>query len=382
MRKNAALIAGLLLVTGLVGVSHVSAAAERTPWIGVYMQELTPQLREAMDYRGNGGVLLNGVVPDGPAAQAGLRKGDVVARVNSRDVDSPEGLSEMVRAARVGQSLSVEVFRDGGRRIVSVWPKERPEEVKYRVRRLEGQEPPEGIEAPETPGSPGPIIWHSRPSPDGKRRTERIIIRDLKDRGDLDEIGELEGLKGLKDLQGLKELRDLPGHEVFRVPGGGMGFLGVASGVRLGVRVEPLSPKLGDYFGLKDDKGVLVLEVIEDTPAEKAGLEPGDVITEVDGDPVANARDLVGALRGKEGKVALRVVRHGTPRTVEAELEGPGNARMFREQLGDRPGVQKRIMPRGTKREDLRNELDQVRKQLEELRQRLDEGQGGGDGEE
>jgi hypothetical protein len=89
------------------------------------------------------------------------------------------------------------------------------------------------------------------------------------------------------------------------------------------------------------------------------------------------------ALRGKEGKVALRVVRHGTPRTVEAVLENdaPTRIRIFDDQLGNRPGVQKRNMLRRTDRGDLRHELDQLKQQLEELRQRLDEQQGDGGGE-
>jgi len=76
-------------------------------------------------------------------------------------------------------------------------------------------------------------------------------------------------------------------------------------------------------------------------------------------------------------------VRHGTPRTIEAELERtePIRTRVFGDELGDRPGVQKRNMLRRTDRGDLRHELDQLKQRLEELRQRLDEQPGDG-GEE
>jgi C-terminal processing protease CtpA/Prc len=126
-----------------------------------------------------------------------------------------------------------------------------------------------------------------------------------------------------------------------------------------------------------------VLEVLKDTPAERAGLEAGDVITRAGDAAVANGMDLVGALRGKEGKVALQVVRHGTPRTIGAELERtePTRIRVFGDELGDRPGVQKRNLLRRTDRGDLRHELDRLEQQMEELRQRLDEQQEG-DGEE
>ena len=144
---------------------------------------------------------------------------------------------------------------------------------------------------------------------------------------------------------------------------------------RLGVRVEPLNPALGDYFALKDGKGALVLEVLKDRPAEKAGLLPGDVITRVDDQAVANSVDLVEALRGKEGKVALRVVRHGTPRTIEATLDEPGPT--WVEKPGtpsdEGPAVRKRIVMRPTERGDLRHELDRLKQELEKLRQQLEQ---------
>ena len=309
-----------------------------------------------MDYRGDGGVILTRVVPNGPAARAGLRNGDVVVRVNSRTVDSPAELQDVVHACRVGQSVSVEVFRGGERHILSVWLEARPDEAKS------GVETPEAPEAPEA--TPPPVV-HVLPAPDGQRHERRVVIRDLKG---------LQNLEGLKNLEGLEEL-DLPG--------GVAGLQGVVSRGRLGVRIESLSPGLGDYFGLKDGKGALVLEVLEGTPAERAGLKAGDVITRADGQAVTNGMDLVGALRGKDGRVALRVVRHGTPRTVEAVLEKvePTRVHIFKDELGDRPGVQKRIILRTTDRDDLRHELDQLQQRLEELRQRLDERQEGDGGD-
>jgi membrane-associated protease RseP (regulator of RpoE activity) len=252
MRKNAVLIAGFLLVTALAGVDHARAAGQ-TPWLGVYMQELTHELREGIGYRGDGGVILTAVVADGPAARAGLRRGDVVVRVDSRTVDSPAELQDIVRTARVGKSVSVEAFRAGERRIVSVWLAARPGEVKHGLETREAPEAPEAPEVPEAPEASEPPVWRTNPSPDGQRHVKRIVIRDLKG---------LEGLEGLKELD---------------LPGGFMGALGTASRGRLGVRIESLNPKLGDYFGLKDGKGVLVLEVLKDTPAERAALEAGGV---------------------------------------------------------------------------------------------------------
>jgi len=359
MRKNAAfvaraaLVAGLLLVTGIGGASRARAAVEQQPWLGVYLQELTPDLREGMDYRGDGGVIVSRVVTGGPAERAGLRNGDVIVRVNSRTVNTPAGLQNVIRTARVGQSISVEIFRDGERRYLSARLEARPSDEEGAGGTIESPEEPEAPEAPEAPVPPEP--------PGRELGRRRVIIRDLG---------------GMHDLQGLEELKGLD------LPNGMMG-LAAASRGRLGVRIESLSPVLGEYFGLPDGKGALVLEVLKGTPAERAGLKPGDVITRAGDQAVTNGTDLVNVLRGKEGKVALRVVRHGTPRTVEAELEKDANTgyRLFDERLGGRPGVQKRIIQRTTDREDLRHELDQLRQQLDELRQRLDAKQGKDGGE-
>ncbi len=60
----------------------------------------------------------------------------------------------------------------------------------------------------------------------------------------------------------------------------------------LGVYLQPLTEELATSFGLKDTKGALVSDVMPDSPAEKAGLKPGDVILEFNGNPVSDARDL------------------------------------------------------------------------------------------
>jgi serine protease Do len=59
----------------------------------------------------------------------------------------------------------------------------------------------------------------------------------------------------------------------------------------LGVKIQPLTQDLATSFGLKDHNGVLVAQVEPGTPAEKAGLKQGDVITSLDGKPVTNIGD-------------------------------------------------------------------------------------------
>ena len=53
-----------------------------------------------------------------------------------------------------------------------------------------------------------------------------------------------------------------------------------------------MSPELSEYYGVKNGKGVLVTEVFPGDPADKAGIQPKDIISEVNGKSVASSRDL------------------------------------------------------------------------------------------
>jgi len=91
----------------------------------------------------------------------------------------------------------------------------------------------------------------------------------------------------------------------------------------LGVQVQDLNKDLAPYFKVEEKGGVLVVEVSKNTPAEKAGLKAGDVITRVGDEKITDADDLVQALRDYEAgaKVSIQYVRQGKNATVQAELE-------------------------------------------------------------
>jgi serine protease Do len=93
----------------------------------------------------------------------------------------------------------------------------------------------------------------------------------------------------------------------------------------LGISAEDLSGQLGSYFGALDGEAILVREVKPGTPAEKAGLKAGDVITKVDGVRVQTVSDLREKLRDKRDKktVSLSVLRKGTEMSLNVEVEQP-----------------------------------------------------------
>ncbi|MFQ5695283.1 MAG: PDZ domain-containing protein [Terriglobia bacterium] len=107
----------------------------------------------------------------------------------------------------------------------------------------------------------------------------------------------------------------------------------IARGPRLGISADEVSGQLAGYFGVTE--GVLVREVHSETPAEKAGLQAGDVITQVDEEKVATVRDLRRALRAeREGnQVTLTIVRDKREQTLPVELERPEPRRRSRDRM-------------------------------------------------
>lgn len=110
--------------------------------------------------------------------------------------------------------------------------------------------------------------------------------------------------------------------------GDNKGFLFVpGKGGYLGVHLQELNKDLAEYFGVKKGEGALVLKVGENTPAEKAGLKAGDVITRIGDKEVAEPEDVHKIVLDLEegNNVAIEVVRHKKKMTVTAEVgERPG----------------------------------------------------------
>jgi len=99
----------------------------------------------------------------------------------------------------------------------------------------------------------------------------------------------------------------------------------------LGVNIQDLTPELAQSFGLKENKGALVAQVSPDSPAQKAGVESGDIITGFDGRAIADSKDLSRTVAATPvGKtVAVRIIHNGkeVERQVKiGEMEEPSSA--------------------------------------------------------
>src|SRR5262245_59606617 len=221
------------------------------------------------------GVVVDDVRPDSPAEKAGVKRSDVIVTFDGERVRSVRQFSRLVQETPPGRTVKATLLRDGKQQDVQITPREGRGVLR------------------------GAYV-------DGDRFRERM-----------------------RDLEALRDR--LPDVNVWR---GGPPFNfsdipGAISGVRLGVDVDPVTDQLAQYFGAKE--GVLIRTVIEGTPASRAGLKAGDVITSIDGQPVRSREDLVRALRdAKSDELTIGIVRDRKETSVKARIEPTRRTRGMR----------------------------------------------------
>ncbi len=98
-------------------------------YLGVMSQKLSPEMASALKLPHATGALVADVEPNGPAAKAGLRPGDVVTAVDGKAVDDPRALARQVAALRPGTSTEVTVLRDGAEQKLAMTAAALPEKV-------------------------------------------------------------------------------------------------------------------------------------------------------------------------------------------------------------------------------------------------------------
>lgn len=164
-----------------------------------------------------------------------------------------------------------------------------------------------------------------------------------------------------------------------------------AGGAWLGVQVRELGEQLGAYFGAKDG-GALVESVVEDSPAQKAGFQAGDVILALDGEPVADPDDVITTVRGKEkgDTIEAKVLRKGKEMTLKAELaereDGPAVVRglgktphelLLRKYRSGGPEheeimrLHRELAPGSDEIENLHADIAELRAMIDELREKM-----------
>lgn len=336
---------GLLPGLFALGIAGVAVAQSGNGWLGVSTQTVTEELRDALDLRGDG-VLVNRVVSGSPADRAGIRKGDVITAVNGRGVDSPDELADVIRSQSAGSNASIRIARrGGGSQTLSV--------------RLGNRSEAQSGDRDEDED------WNDNtPTPTPGARPDIHVWKNGKEVDPDDEDFKMP------DMRGFRGFGDMNGFQFNMRP-------------RLGVRLQKMNPDLGGYFGGTNGRGALVVEVVEDSPAERAGIKAGDVIIAVGSTNVDDPDDLVRAIANEEGRTSLTLVRRGSRRTVEAELgDRSRQSDTWRMRDGRAPRAPRAPVAPEMKRNDdgsdreiqeLRDEIRELKKQLEEQKGRNDD---------
>ena len=243
-------------------------------FLGVYAENINRENIGRYHLSQVRGVGVTQVVKDSPAEKAGLRKDDVILRIDGENVNSVRKLNRLVSEMAPDHSVRITVSRGGAEQEVTATIAKR-NNSSFAQDLLSGE----------------PRIW--------------------KWEGKNPKLFKFEG-----PLFNKEDLLDNQGDLTF--------FLGNSR--RIGVSTMALTKQLADYFGIASGKGVLVTSVTEDSPAAKAGVRAGDVITAIDGEEVDSSGDVSRVInRKKEGDVTLTIIRNKTQQTIRVTpREGGG----------------------------------------------------------
>ncbi|MFV1986959.1 MAG: PDZ domain-containing protein [Gemmatimonadota bacterium] len=235
-------------------------------YLGIRIEDVDGNRAEEAGLSGEYGVYITSVVEEGPAAEAGLRDGDIIVRWNGDRLESVAQLQRRMGETPAGRTVALGVRREGSDREVSV-------------------------ELGSRSGSFGNARVFTVPR-------ERMLLQRAETSAMRERM--LEGL-----------VRPTVSRLMMGRP-------------RLGVGIQSLGDQLAEYFGV--DGGALVTSVTEDSPAEAAGLQAGDVITRIGDQSVADPGELLEALSDLEaGPVEVTVIRDGSERSFTVELEESEN---------------------------------------------------------
>jgi serine protease Do len=189
-------------------------------WIGVSIQNVTPEIAQAFGLKEATGALVGDVIAGGPADSAGIKRGDIIIAFDGETVKNMSDLPRIVAETPVGKEVDMKIIRDGKEMTIKVKIEEMTEE----------------------------------------KLASQTIQREEK----------------------------------------------------LGMSVENITPEIAKELNIKDEKGVIVTEVEPNSLADDAGIQAGDIIKEVNRNPVRTLKDYEGIMKKTEkGKSVIFLVKRG-----------------------------------------------------------------------
>ena len=97
-------------------------------WLGVIVQQITPEIEQSLNLPGSKGALVSDIAPGGPAEKAGIKRGDVITEVNGIEIKEMPDLPKTIASYTPGKSANIKIIREGSSKIVNVTLGELPAE--------------------------------------------------------------------------------------------------------------------------------------------------------------------------------------------------------------------------------------------------------------
>ena len=106
-------------VNRVKSISHeiIKYGKIRPIWFGFKVQDITPAIAYNLGLKSSQGVLVSYIEKNGPAEEAGLKRGDIITKINNQAIDNADDAEIAVSDVRVGQELQIELIRNGNKEI-------------------------------------------------------------------------------------------------------------------------------------------------------------------------------------------------------------------------------------------------------------------------
>jgi serine protease Do len=227
-------------------------------YLGVDTRDVTSDRLADLKLKEEHGVEVTLVDQDAPAGRAGVKEHDVILSLNGNQVESVEQLRRMIREIPPGRLVTLGISRDGQSVTLKAQLADRKKTFAM--------------------GGPGKSFTFAMPA--------------------IPAIPAMPAMPSVNATPFVPEM-DMP-----------VSIVVVHSSARSGLMVENLTPQLGDFFGAKNGKGVLVRSVEKGSRAEQAGFRAGDVIVKVNGESISDSGDFTHAMHGrKSSTVTVSIIR-------------------------------------------------------------------------
>ena len=97
-------------------------------WLGIEVQDITPELAESFRLKSTQGVIVAGILRNGPAAQAGLRPGDIIKKINDKEIESTRDVMNTIANIKPDDDINIDIMRQGKAMTLKGTVGQRPEQ--------------------------------------------------------------------------------------------------------------------------------------------------------------------------------------------------------------------------------------------------------------